>query len=1317
MRWERVTFLCASLCLFLGISDSMWGQNGVLLPQYQTNSDTERITLRRGDANTPGSVGYIGGGTNVNNEFGAGESSTITGGAVTWPAANGMHTPPSAIQLGSEYSQNIVINTYNAGGYASGVVSLRLVGVVNNQTRNVNTGSVTAAGIHDFTSGTYPGWTFANRHLIDWGYGLLGVAGTNNAIAGSQQQRIGDLVVNGTSSTSLTMTPSISHGSVNMGAADGVYAAGSLSTDIASAGGSYTQHIVDVFLVNHVYTGTNTGMAGHWQTRATSGNTPYTSTVSGGLDDGVLLFQEDGATGTAPGNNIGSAPTKANGVLDPYIRPTTVAVAGTNMFDNITFKNLQWWYRWHSLGTFPAAQGGLWYTQTSESADQKSFLANGCGCHTGIYWRSTAVTGDWDYMTEVGNTLVDAAVQILNGATVCVIGDVMDVTGSIGNKANTGDGTYQNTNALITVPVNDRFTLRTKGDFMANMYHEASSAANVFYTAASFPDPDADITLAQSGTAQNIGGSLRSFANNKYTSVASAAPYTSTASSIFGVYGDYLFAGNMAKIHTDNTSNDNFQGVIEVGERTAGKAYFNISSNGMLKNYEGCNITDNFPMHFGEDGMLQYGGTPNLQITTDEALHIVNFGNLATLKNAAELRFHTTSVDSINNAFGGSGAGALQIQALSHVRLNANGSWDATANGNNIFILSDGGNISTQELEISSDYKNTVGQGLITIWAETDGLFTNTATNRFSAAGNIYMNDNVSITRAAADPTQTTIIAENNIRTASFTSINADDDDTTNIISRKGDIYLGYSAGVNVYSGTGAAEGIAPNGRTGNMNVFTYNGTGPTGILNILAGYDDDVDNGLRHEGGNIYITRLNVDNSAGTAHATNVMIPFSNEYRCTVDGRLHERLNGTGISMQHYEHAGIILGVGRCGIENALGSYAGMLENQTTNAVNITVNSNTAPVPSLVYSADGGELIYDTGLRGNIINNTGAEMKFNTSNSNAFFRTRSGDIDMRGETNVDGLSATNGLVFLADNGIANKALIDCDCEEESNNVYLQDFDFEGFATSTANDGSVYFGADNNIKLQYGGLKDRGTWKDPFLSENAGYAGGGLLCSSNYHCDSDPSVNKARAMILDYTGKANGGGVGVVASDLIDVYKSLIYIGGASGLGMSPVPAKTATLNGITSPGGLLHGENVAGYGLYIKTQANKKNWNLNPFDLLDNCDKKCPTGTCNDAYLHQIARVTFHDDARILPENSKAYIGSPVLDVYGVLELNTTAGTGSKPNQLLHIQTDSLIVHDSLIIDGNRLHLTTWSNLYRDMPVIKLGHQQIGRASCRERV
>jgi len=140
---------------------------------------------------------------------------------------------------------------------------------------------------------------------------------------------------------------------------------------------------------------------------------------------------------------------------------------------------------------------------------------------------------------------------------------------------------------------------------------------------------------------------------------------------------------------------------------------------------------------------------------------------------------------------------------------------------------------------------------------------------------------------------------------------------------------------------------------------------------------------------------------------------------------------------------------------------------------------------------------------------------------------------------------------------------------------------------------------------------------------------------------------------------------------------------------------------------GKLHGENVAGYGLYIKSQANKSNWGINSFDPIDGCPPPCPLDECGRAFLHQVARVTFHHDALIRPENSKAYIGGPTVEVYGVLEMNTNQGAGAKPNQLLHIQADSLIVHDDFILDGTKWRFSTWSHLERDMPVIKLGHQR----------
>ena len=50
--------------------------------------------------------------------------------------------------------------------------------------------------------------------------------------------------------------------------------------------------------------------------------------------------------------------------------------------------------------------------------------------------------------------------------------------------------------------------------------------------------------------------------------------------------------------------------------------------------------------------------------------------------------------------------------------------------------------------------------------------------------------------------------------------------------------------------------------------------------------------------------------------------------------------------------------------------------------------------------------------------------------------------------------------------------------KEERNNVYLQDFQYKVHSTSS----SIFVGADNNIKLNYGGLQNKGTRYDPFLS-------------------------------------------------------------------------------------------------------------------------------------------------------------------------------------------------------------------------------------------
>ncbi|MDR2764414.1 MAG: T9SS type A sorting domain-containing protein, partial [Tannerella sp.] len=167
----------------------------------------------------------------------------------------------------------------------------------------------------------------------------------------------------------------------------------------------------------------------------------------------------------------------------------------------------------------------------------------------------------------------------------------------------------------------------------------------------------------------------------------------------------------------------------------------------------------------------------------------------------------------------------------------------------------------------------------------------------------------------------------------------------------------------------------------------------------------------------------------------------------------------------------------------------------------------------------------------------------------------------------------------------------------------------------------------------------------------------------------------------------------------VDVYKDLIYTGG-SGTGMQSVPSGYTTL----------HGEQVAGYGLYIKTQGNRKNWTKTAFEIDSDpsptMGAACADDACDYSFLHNTARVTFHADARIYAEGQRSLIASPVLETYGALDLNTSRNPVSGRTNIT-IRTDSLICHDSLIIDGPLTTLATWSRLYRNVPVIKLGHHR----------
>ena len=1004
--------------------------------------------------------------------------------------------------------------------------------------------------------------------------------------------------------------------------------------------------------------------------------------------------------------------------LSNYRRPTTIivkdgAMSGTtpnHLFNSLIVKDIEWQYLVDSVSATPGS--GI---QLSSCCSGKSMA----------YPWTVAWTSDAPY---TGETLVDGAIVLQPNAWVCVESDVKDATTDRGSAHDGTANPNDKTDAIMVFPdvsSGGRFTLRVKGDIDSmNMAQRNTAtsvpAANLFFKQGTFPTPAADILLTKDAADAHPFNTplLGQFKNNNPSAFIThhpiAAPPAHAEASIFGVYGSYYHeATNNAKIHTDTASlsgyKDNIPGVIELGPSGAGRDYLYVHSGGIVKNFESCTPLANFALNFG-GGF----GTPNFDINSDSTLYIMNYGNDNGDGCAAHIRFHYSGNDTVQNAINGaSGKGPLRIQALSNVEFLTDETW-TPAKKNNMLILSDAGNVISQKIDYTGQYADNIAEGLLTFWAEdyepthaTFGSCGNNAGNRNSQRGNVYMNDKVSVTRGAgASSTETNVIAANNVRTAEFKfESNNTNRDTTNVISRKGDLYLGYSVKAPVY-----ASGSATNtSRNFDDNLFDYKVTVPSndGELNIKAGWDDakptmTATPGM--EGGNVYFTGIKTDLIATGKYPTFITIPYSSEYICDahVSGEsLHNRKN----TYQAYEHSGIIGGVGACGYEGDWAHYGSKL-------IGSAAASDLARFTkkSLDYKGNKGHLTVDAGKRGNIIMNTGGLLDFQNDKGNAIFRTREGDIDMRDP--FDAKEMTGSLLFLAqieDLGkLANIGV--CGCDEERNNVYLQDFKY--IASTANNSGSVFIGADNNIKLNYGGLTNIGTRQDPFLSKpyethsngavkkiGRGYTAGGG-CGTSYHCDLDGSENKARDLELNFNGSVTSGGFAAVASDMIDVYKNLIYHGG-TGSGLSSVPGT-----------GTLHGEDVAGYGLFMKTQGNKHNWTDNILLQAPKCPTTCsPTG-CGEsgrpatAFLHNTVRMTFHSDARFYAENQHVHLESPVIETFGVLELNAEDNAGAKA--MITIKTDSLICHDSLIRKGKgKVQLTTWSGLPNDQPIIKLGYSR----------
>ena len=129
--------------------------------------------------------------------------------------------------------------------------------------------------------------------------------------------------------------------------------------------------------------------------------------------------------------------------------------------------------------------------------------------------------------------------------------------------------------------------------------------------------------------------------------------------------------------------------MIEVGPNTVGKKYYNVYSGGILKNFESCTDIQNFIMSFG----LNHGDAFHFAFTEKQPLNILNYGNNASNLCDADIYFYGGSTNSLKNAFAhATGDGAMRIQVFSDVELRADAAIDAGLRGNNLYMLSDGGN-------------------------------------------------------------------------------------------------------------------------------------------------------------------------------------------------------------------------------------------------------------------------------------------------------------------------------------------------------------------------------------------------------------------------------------------------------------------------------------------------------------------------------------------------------------------------------------------------------------------------------------------------
>ena len=357
-----------------------------------------------------------------------------------------------------------------------------------------------------------------------------------------------------------------------------------------------------------------------------------------------------------------------------------------------------------------------------------------------------------------------------------------------------------------------------------------------------------------------------------------------------------------------------------------------------------------------------------------------------------------------------------------------------------------------------------------------------------------------------------------------------------------------------------------------------------------------------------------------------------------------------------------------------------------------------------------------------------GAYLNFNNGKGNATFRTREGFIDTYDAFTVEGMEG-HLLKYAALNaGIS---------ENHYGDISERDFKY----TPVANSGSVFFGADDNIMLNYGNnnlretaYNGRGEYNvnnglslspNPFYSTS--YKPVIEDCSSVFDVNTNgylwykqnPSSfsplhtlyrggngspltgvcatadNKAREMIFHFdrtdgssTLNVASGGFAAVTNNFIDVFTRFEYFGGV-GSGLHSVPEM-----------GQLHGEDVAGFGLFMKSQFQGGPTEYRRASCFGCGVKKAfPIDSRQAEATYEWPYIGFHDDARVHTHNQKSVIDAPIVEFFGHAELDAESEKG--PNTDLTLRGDSLIFHDSVIFNGTFLTLlpyTTGAQRINDM-------------------